>query len=92
MKRTTIMAEERLLAEVAAVARRRGVTTSRAVREALERYVSDDQSREQALPSLVGMFAWEGEPIGAGAEEILERDWANELTDPADKLETDRDR
>jgi hypothetical protein len=79
MKRTTILAGEHLLAEVSAVARRRGVTTSHAVREALERYVADDQAQERPLPDLVGMFEWEGEPIGERSEEILERDWPAEL-------------
>jgi metal-responsive CopG/Arc/MetJ family transcriptional regulator len=79
MKRTTILADENLLAEVSAVARRRGVTTSHAVREALERYVADDQAQERPLPDLVGMFEWEGEPTGERAEETLERDWPAEL-------------
>lgn len=75
MKRTTILADERLLAEVSAVARRRGVTTSHVVREALERYVADDQAVERALPDLVGMFEWEGEPTGEDAERVLAREW-----------------
>lgn len=85
MKRTTILADERLLAEVAAVARRRGVTTSHVVREALERYVSDEQAEPQSLPDLVGMFAWEGEPTGTTAEEVLERDWPGELSHDGDQ-------
>lgn len=84
MKRTTILADERLLAEVTAVARRRGVTTSHAVREALQRYVSDEQAAPQPLPGLVGMFEWEGEPTGANAEEVLERDWPADLTRDVD--------
>ena len=80
MKRTTILAEESLLAEVAAVAKRRGVTTSHAIREALEQYVADEQAEPQPMPDLVGMFDWEGEPTGAGAEEVLEREWPDQLS------------
>lgn len=79
MRRTTILADERLLAEVTAVAKRRGVTTSHAVREALQRYVTDEQAAPQPLPELVGMFEWEGEPTGASAEDVLEREWPAEL-------------
>jgi metal-responsive CopG/Arc/MetJ family transcriptional regulator len=68
MKRTTILADERLLAEVSAVARRRGVTTSHAVREALEQYVAQEQAGGQPLPELVGMFEWTGEPTGDGRQ------------------------
>ena len=80
MKRTTILADERLLAEIGALARRRGITTSHAVREALEQYVADEQAQERPLPDLVGMFDWEGEPTGEHAEETLERDWPTALT------------
>ncbi len=79
MKRTTILADQRLLAEVSALARRRGVTTSHAVREALERYVADGQEEVQELPALVGMFDWEGSPTGENAEEILEQSWPDAI-------------
>lgn len=79
MKRTTILADERLLAEVNAVARRRGVTTSHAVREALEQYVAQEQAGGQPLPELVGMFEWTGEPTGEGGEATLGRDWPTAL-------------
>jgi hypothetical protein len=84
MKRTTILADERLLAEVAAVARRRGLTTSHVVREALQRYVLDDQAEPQPLPDLIGMFEWEGEPTGATAEDVLDREWPEELSRDGD--------
>jgi hypothetical protein len=86
MKRTTILADERLLAEVTALAKRRGVTTSHAVREALQRYVSDEQAAPQPLPDLVGMFEWDGEPTGANAEDVLEREWPEELARDIDPI------
>ena len=79
MKRTTILADERLLAEVSALARRRGVTTSHAVREALEHYVADGQAEGHQLPDLVGMFSWVGGPTGSGAEEALEQGWPDAI-------------
>ncbi len=88
MRRTTILAEERLLAEVNAVARRRGVSTSHAIREALERYVAGEQAEEQPLPVVVGMFAWEGEPTGEHAEEILAREWPAAIAEEDDDAKT----
>ncbi len=79
MKRTTILADERLLAEVGALARRRGVSTSHAVREALERYVAEGQDEDQELPAIVGMFVWDGDPAGESAEEIIEKSWPDAI-------------
>jgi len=83
MKRTTILADERLLAEVTAVARQRRITTSRAIREALERYVESVQAEARPLPAVVGMFDGPAEALGQQADEILHAEWAEALSGEA---------
>jgi hypothetical protein len=73
MKRTTVMVDEGIYAELETFARRDGVSTGRLIREAMERYVTDRQERnpegERELPSFVGSFELNGPP------------WAEDTTD-----------
>jgi metal-responsive CopG/Arc/MetJ family transcriptional regulator len=74
MKRTTIMLEPALLAELERLARRSGRPTSHVIRESLERYVADERERDgtrRRLPGFVGMFAGSGENVAERADEIL---------------------
>jgi hypothetical protein len=48
--------------------------------------VSDEQAAPQPLPDLVGMFEWEGEPTGTNAEDVLEREWPDELARDIDPI------
>ncbi len=79
MKRTTIVADEELLVELAQIARQRGQSTSDVIREALTAYVvraKADPDRGRPLPSFTG--------LGEGPEDLSERheELLDELNDP----------
>jgi hypothetical protein len=68
MKRTTIMLDPALLAELERLARRAKKPTAHVIRESLERYVAEAREQEgRRLPSFVGMFP------GGGDENVAER-------------------
>lgn len=73
MKRTTILVEEAVYAELEAYAHRDGVPTAHLVREAMERYVAEREktAEPQPLPPFVGMFEGTGESIASRDEELL---------------------
>ena len=73
MKRTTIMVDEAVYADLEDYARRDGVPTARLVREAMERYVSERErdAQPRPLPDFVGMFEGDGQPFAERDEEIL---------------------
>jgi predicted transcriptional regulator len=71
MKRTTIMLDPGLLAELERLARRSNRPTAHVIRESLERYVADERDREhRELPGFVGMAAGGG-GVAERADEIL---------------------
>ncbi|HET6379428.1 MAG TPA: CopG family transcriptional regulator [candidate division Zixibacteria bacterium] len=73
MKRTTIMLDPALLAELERIARRSRRPTAQVIRESLERYVAEAREQEGGkLPPFVGMFAGgEDENVAERADEIL---------------------
>jgi metal-responsive CopG/Arc/MetJ family transcriptional regulator len=80
MKRTTIMLEPALLAELERLARRSGRPTAHVIRESLERYVADERDREgkPKLPGFVGMAAGGGN-VAERADEILREELPDAL-------------
>ena len=69
MKRTTIMVDESVLAELDRLARRQRRPTAHLIRESLEKYVSNARLMEgTTLPAFVG--------IGEGPGDVAENDEA----------------
>ena len=67
MKRTTIMVDESILAELDRLARRQRRPTAHLIRESLEKYVSNARLMEgTTLPAFVG--------IGEGPGDVAEND------------------
>ena len=66
MRRTSILLEPGLLAEMERLARRSGRPTAHLIREAMERYVATEAGDVVALPAFVG--------IGEGPGDVAERD------------------
>ena len=67
MKRTTIMVDESVLAELDRLARRQRRPTAHLIRESLEKYVSNARLMEgTTLPAFVG--------IGEGPGDVAEND------------------
>lgn len=65
MRRTSILLDPGLLAELERLARRDGRPTSQVIREALEAYVAGRRDAERRLPGFVG--------IGQGPGDVSER-------------------
>lgn len=61
MRRTSILLDPGLLAELERISRREGRPTAHVIREALERYVAAHAAEERTLPAFVG--------LGRGPEE-----------------------
>jgi hypothetical protein len=81
MKRTTIMLEPALLAELERIARRSRRPTAHVIRESLERYVADERQRQgdrSRLPGFVGMAAGGGN-AAERADEILREELPDAL-------------
>jgi predicted transcriptional regulator len=55
MRRTSILLDPGLLAELERLARRQGRPTAHVIREALERYVTDQGEVKSTLPGFVGL-------------------------------------
>lgn len=66
MRRTSILLDPGLLAELERIARRQGRPTAHVIREALERYVAGEAVEERALPAFVGIGRGPGGPVGEG--------------------------
>ncbi len=73
MRRTSILLDPGLLAELERLARRQGRPTAHIIREALDRYVSEQAEQRRELPEFVGMgrgvigsTPGEGEPAATG--------------------------
>ena len=67
MRRTSILLDPGLLAELERIARREGRPTSQVMREALQGYVDAQRGQERPLPGFVGIAR--GPVEEAGAEE-----------------------
>jgi metal-responsive CopG/Arc/MetJ family transcriptional regulator len=79
MKRTTIMLEPGLLAELERLARRTSRPTAHLIRESLERYVAQERDRDpDRLPGFVGMVAGGGN-VAERADEILREELPDHL-------------
>ena len=55
MRRTSILLDPGLLAELERLARRQGRPTAHVIREALEGYVSEQGEEKRSLPGFVGL-------------------------------------
>ena len=79
MKRTTIMVDEAVLAELDRLARRQRRPTAHLIRESLERYVTETRLMEgTTLPAFVGMDEGPGD-VAEQAESILRAELPAEL-------------
>jgi hypothetical protein len=65
VKRTSILLDPGLLAELERIARRKGVPTAHVIRGALEAYVAEEGAGMRELPGFVG--------IGRGPGDVAER-------------------
>jgi len=72
MRRTSILVDPRVMTELEQLARRAGRPTAHLIREAMERYVTE-QRQPRALPGFVGIGHGPGD-VAEHAEEILERE------------------
>jgi hypothetical protein len=70
MKRTTIFADESLLAVVQGIAKKEHVSLSAAIRTALEEYVGRRQA-SRPLPSFLGIGRSGRKDVAEHAEELL---------------------
>jgi hypothetical protein len=70
MRRTSILLDPGLLAELERLARRDGRPTSQVIREALEGYVNGRRDAERSLPGFVGMGRGPGD-VAENVEELL---------------------
>jgi metal-responsive CopG/Arc/MetJ family transcriptional regulator len=62
MRRTSILLDPGLLAELERISRREGRPTAHVIREALERYVAARAEEERKLPAFVGLGRGPEEP------------------------------
>jgi len=62
MRRTSILLDPGLLAELERIARRQGRPTAHVIREALERHVAAEAAELRALPGFVGLAHGPGGP------------------------------
>jgi predicted transcriptional regulator len=88
MRRTTILADPRIMTELEQLARSQGRPTAHLIREAMERYVAEERQPRE-LPAFVGMGSGPGD-VAAHDEEILEREWPAELQADEDPGTPDR--
>jgi hypothetical protein len=70
MRRTSILLDPGLLAELERLARRDGRPTSQVIREALDAYVRDRRDAERSLPGFVGLGHGPGD-VAERVEELL---------------------
>jgi predicted transcriptional regulator len=93
MQRITTNVDEGVYLRLEEIARRRSVPTAQVIREALERYVADEEARQepQPLPDWVGMLDGPGGPYAERDEEILARSWGQDL-EPSTDLGASTDR
>jgi predicted transcriptional regulator len=80
MRRTSVLLDPQLLAELERLARRSGRPTAHVIREAMERYVAEAAEHAE-LPSFVGIGAGPGN-VAERDEEILRDEWEIALRPP----------
>lgn len=74
MKRTSILLDPGLLAELERLARREGVPTSQVIRRALGDYIASQEPEVRSLPAFIGLAKGPGGDVAERAEEILARE------------------
>lgn len=81
MQRITTNVEPTVYAKLEDLARRRDVPIARLIREAMERYVSEEEAalEPDPLPDWVGMFSGPGDAFAERDEEVLEANWPDAL-------------
>jgi len=81
MQRITTNVEPDVYARLEDLARRRRVPTARIIREALVRYVTDEEATREPepLPDWVGMLEGPGGPFAEQAEAVLDAEWSTAL-------------
>lgn len=72
MKRTTIFAEDTLMRQVKAFARRQGVSVAHVVREALSAHIAGASSG--SVPSIAGRFSSGASDTASRVDELLWQD------------------
>jgi len=84
MQRITTNVEPSVYVRLTDLARHRAVPTSHLIREALERYVLEQEAllEPEPLPDWVGMLEGPGGPYAARDEEALDGSWADEIDPP----------
>jgi hypothetical protein len=80
-RRITTNVEPGVYTRLEHIARRRHQSTARLIREALERYVTEEEARQEPepLPDWVGMLEGPGDPFAARDEELLDEAWADSI-------------
>lgn len=73
MRRTSILLDPGLLAELERLGRREGRPTAHVIREALEQYVATHGEEIRALPGFVGLGHGPGD-VAERVDEILDRE------------------
>jgi hypothetical protein len=81
MQRITTNVEPGVYTRLADLARRRDVPTSHLLREALERYVTEEEASVEPgpLPDWVGMLEGPGGPYASRDEELLDESWVDSI-------------
>jgi predicted transcriptional regulator len=81
MQRITTNVDPDVYERLEDLARRRNVPTARVIRDALERYVTDEEASQQAepLPDWVGMLEGPGGPWAEHDEAVLDAAWTTSL-------------
>jgi hypothetical protein len=81
MQRITTNVESTVYARLENLARRRDVPIAKLIREAMERYVTDEEAslEPEPMPDWVGMLEGPGDDFAARDEEVLEATWADAL-------------
>jgi hypothetical protein len=81
MQRITTNVEPDVYARLSDLARHRAQPTSHLIREALERYVVEEEANlePRSLPDWVGSLEGPGGSFAARDEEVLDESWASAL-------------
>jgi hypothetical protein len=81
MQRITTNVERSVYARLEDLARRRDVPVAHLVREAMERYVTEQETTlgPEPLPDWVGMLEGPGDAFASRDEEVLDARWARTL-------------
>jgi hypothetical protein len=81
MQRITTNVDASVYTRLEDLARRREVPIARLIREAMERYVTDEEAalEPEPLPGWVGMLEGPGGGFAARDEEVLDETWADTI-------------